>query len=60
MTELSIRQTRVKYPLKRSPPPKAQGGPSAKGGRGTPWGPLSRGEAHLGALMRFSLSVTLR
>ncbi|KAL4707191.1 hypothetical protein ACJJTC_009955, partial [Scirpophaga incertulas] len=41
MTGLSICQTRVKYSLERRPPP------LGFGGRGAPWGSLSRGEAHL-------------
>lgn len=55
MTGLSICQTRVKYSLeRRSPPTRLTGAGEA------PWGTLSRGEAHLGALMRFALRIMLR
>lgn len=55
MTGLSICQTRVKYSLeRRSPPTRLTGAGEA------PWGTLSRGEAHLGALMRSALGIMLR
>lgn len=53
MTGLSICQTRVKYSLeRRSPSSRLMGAGEA------PWGLLSRGEAHLGALMRSALYIT--